>query len=457
MEFITQPYMIAFWFGGLTAISLPIGAMLGIWAKPPTRVVAAIMAFGAGNLLSALTLELIEPAFRRTGFWPISIGCVLGCLVFVSLNAVLENNGGYMRKVSTLVAHLKAQKRKRMREMVERLGNVDILRMLPPEEVHHIIPSMEDRKFEAGTVIFRQGDFGASLYIIEDGKVRVSATDDEKGKEVKVAELGKGETFGEMALLWDKHRTATVEALTDVSVWEIHREDFDDIIESSPLMRKRIEELAEQRKAGLPESARMNIGKWKETVVKSLEEEDVRPSSVEMDRALEEGKAGGGAALSMWLGIFLDGIPESLVIGASIIAAPASPALIGGLFFANLPEAMSSGTIMKRQGNSTGKIFWMWMSLAVVTGLGALVGNITFVGVSHMTLAVVEGLAAGAMLAMIAQTMLPEAYEQGGWLVGILTVLGFLSALMFRALGTAMSSPPAEHHARMLLNAVGLC
>jgi len=442
MEFFTKPYMMAFWFGSFTAISLPIGAMLGIWLKPKARIVAAIMAFGAGNLLSALTLELIEPAFNRTGFSPIAIGCILGGIVFVILNQMLEKSGGYMRKASTLISHLKVKKRKQIHDLIEKLSKVDILRMLPPEEVQHITSAVEDRKFQKGNVIFRKGDPGTSLYIIEKGRVSVSLEDE------TISELGPGETFGEMALLWHEPRTATVKALSDVELWEIHREDFDDLIHTSTRLHEEISKLANQRKEGLVLASKVNAEEWQKIARQSIHEADLRPTALEIKHALKEGHGGGGAALSMWLGIFLDGIPESLVIGASMIGAAVSPALIGGLFFANLPEAMSSGTMMKNQGTSTSKIFWMWMSLMIITGLGALVGNIAFVGVAHSTHSLVEGLAAGAMLAMIAQTMLPEAFEQGGWLVGILTVIGFLSALLFRALGEA----PAHHEALLNLS-----
>jgi len=111
-----------------------------------------------------------------------------------------------------------------------------------------------------------------------------------------------------------------------------------------------------------------------------------------------------------------------------------SLAFIAGVFLANLPEAMSSAVTMKRQGSSSGKIFWMWMSLCVMTGMGALVGALIFPahpeGALRYFISGIEGLAAGAMLTMIAETMLPEAYEQGGGtIVGLSTLIGFLAAL----------------------------
>lgn len=447
MEFLTKPYMMAFWFGILTAVSLPLGAMLGIWLKPSSRVVAAIMAFGAGNLLAALTMELVEPAFLLTGFWPISIGCILGCLTFVGLNQALDNSGGYMRKASTLVSHLKKKRRKHLNELLDKLSRVEILRALPPEEMHHILPSVEDRQFKAGSIFFHQGDPGDSLYLIESGCVRIDAA----GAENKISDLCEGQTFGEMALLWHEPRTATATAVTDTLVWEIHREDFNSILDASPALREQVTALAEKRKAGLAAITGMDAAQWKKAAAQNVHEEDMRPSALEITAALEKSHSGGGAAMSMWLGIFLDGIPESLTIGASMIGKAVSPALIGGLFFANLPEAMSSGTMMKRQGLSTGKIFWMWMSLCIMTGIGALLGNLLFVGLPASTHSIFGGLAAGAMLAMIAQTMLPEAYEHGGWLVGILTVLGFIVALMFRAMGHE-TGHTAQHTLNMLIH-----
>ena len=136
--------------------------------------------------------------------------------------------------------------------------------------------------------------------------------------------------------------------------------------------------------------------------------------------------------------ITLDNVPmspaESLTIGASMIKTAISPALIGGLFLANLPESMSSAVLMKNQGTKSSKIYWMWILLMIMTGAGALIGNICFEALPLHYHSIFGGLAAGSMLAMIAQTMLPDAYEHGGWLVGIMTVLGFLAALFLHSL-----------------------
>ena len=77
----------------------------------------------------------------------------------------------------------------------------------------------------------------------------------------------------------------------------------------------------------------------------------------------------------------------------------------------------------------------MWGSITLITGVGALLGNLFLAGVTPSQIALVEGLAAGAMLTMIAETMLPEAYLKGGSVVGLATLFGFLAAISFRALG----------------------
>jgi zinc transporter ZupT len=146
---------------------------------------------------------------------------------------------------------------------------------------------------------------------------------------------------------------------------------------------------------------------------------------------------GKGAAMAIWLGILLDGIPESLIIGIlSGSITGISLAFIAGVFLANLPEAMSSAVGMRKGGMAFLHILLMWGSLCIITGIGAVAGVLLFRQAtgeaSYLILSAIEGLAAGAMLTMIAETMLPEAFEQGGAIVGLSTLLGFLTALIVK-------------------------
>jgi zinc transporter ZupT len=143
--------------------------------------------------------------------------------------------------------------------------------------------------------------------------------------------------------------------------------------------------------------------------------------------------------MAIWLGILLDGIPESMIIGMlSASVTGVSLAFISGVFLANLPEAMSSAVSMRRSDMKIGRIMTMWGSLCLFTGLGAVLGAVLLpadpVGTAFYWIAGIEGLAAGAMLTMIAETMLPEAFEQGGAIVGFSTLLGFLAALLVKLL-----------------------
>lgn len=142
-----------------------------------------------------------------------------------------------------------------------------------------------------------------------------------------------------------------------------------------------------------------------------------------------------GAAMAVYLGILLDGIPESFVTGADVLVAGSiSISLIGGLFLSNLPEAISSAAGMKEQGMKIAKILGMWTSLMVFTGIGAGLGAVLLEGASDAVSALIEGIAAGAMLTVVAETMLPEAFHKGGGVVGISTLVGFLATVYLNTL-----------------------
>jgi len=151
----------------------------------------------------------------------------------------------------------------------------------------------------------------------------------------------------------------------------------------------------------------------------------------------------GQVGLAIWVGILIDGIPESIIIGilaGSNRGTSHSIAFILGVFLSNFPEALSSSLEMKRQGMPNLRIFLMWASLCLITGLGAMVAAAVFprgedLSEGYILLNMgIEGVAAGAMLTVIAQTMMPEAFAQGGDLTGIATLLGFLSSLTVKLL-----------------------
>lgn len=144
---------------------------------------------------------------------------------------------------------------------------------------------------------------------------------------------------------------------------------------------------------------------------------------------------GESAPVAIFMGALLDGIPESVVIGAGFITlANFSPTFVVAVFLSNLPEAMSSAAGMTRAGFAVARIFMLWGSLVLASAVAAALGNAFLIGAPPTVLTFVEAVAGGGILAMLASTMMPEAYEHGGPMVGLATIAGFLSAFFFTAL-----------------------
>ena len=148
-----------------------------------------------------------------------------------------------------------------------------------------------------------------------------------------------------------------------------------------------------------------------------------------------DGGQGGGSALAIVLGTVLDGIPESMVIGLTIFEGGAvGAAYLAAVFISNLPEAISATSGLARGGWAKSRILGMWTAIAVTAGLSSLAGYALFQDSPPDTVAFVLAFAAGAILTMLAQTMMPEAYKHGGKLVGVVTTLGFAVAFAIHTL-----------------------
>jgi zinc transporter, ZIP family len=147
------------------------------------------------------------------------------------------------------------------------------------------------------------------------------------------------------------------------------------------------------------------------------------------------GDEGGGNPLSIVLGTVLDGIPESMVIGLAIYEGGAvGAAYLAAVFISNLPESISSTSGLLSSGWKKSRILWMWITIALVSGLASLAGYGLFQDSSPEVVAFVLTFAAGAILTMLANTMMPEAFEHGGKLVGIMVTLGFAVAFTIHLL-----------------------
>jgi ZIP family zinc transporter len=232
------------WFAGS---SLILGALLGYYLHMGQRIISSIMAFGSGVLISALSFELIDEAYKRGGFYPTAIGFIAGALIYTFATLVLVKHG--------------AQKRKR-----------------------------------------------------------------------------------------SGHRQAS-----------------------------------------------------------------------EVDSS--------GSGMAIAIGALLDGIPESIVIGISLISGKTvSLVTVFAIFISNVPEGLSSANGMKQAGRSKKYIFSLWFAIAFISGLASLCGYSFFGHLGPKVISSTTAVAGGAILTMIVDTMIPEAFEEEHEWAGLFTVLGFLIA-----------------------------
>jgi zinc transporter, ZIP family len=145
------------------------------------------------------------------------------------------------------------------------------------------------------------------------------------------------------------------------------------------------------------------------------------------------GPAQSGRALV--LGIILDGIPESLVLGLTVLeAGTVSAAFLVAVFIANLPEAIAATAALERAGRDPRRIMRFWALVALGFGAASLLGYVVLDSASPRTVAIVLAFAAGAVLTMLVNTMIPEALHHGGKVVGFVTTLGFALAFGISAL-----------------------
>ena len=249
----------AFTWGLIAGAALVIGAAVGWYARVPRRIIAAVMAFGSGVLISALSFDLMDEAFRRGGFAATAVGFLAGASVYTAANVWLERRGAKHRK--------------------------------------------------------RSGENGAG-----------------------------------------------------------------------------------------------------------------QPS--------EESHEGSGTAIA--LGALLDGVPESMVIGLSLLEGGAVSAVaVAAIFLSNIPEGLSSAAGMRQAGRSPAYVFGVWGGIAAISGVAALAGYAFFRHAAPDVVAATTATAAGAILAMLVDTMIPEAFEVAHTYAGLVTVAGFLAAFALTKLGGA--------------------
>jgi CRP-like cAMP-binding protein len=371
-------------------------------------------------------------------------GCITGGFLFFILNEALNSQGGYLRKVSTTISYLNHKRNNRIHMAIKRLSKIKLFRHIPKSHMAELVKHIRQVHVKAGNTLFHKGDMVKRIFIIEEGSAALM--DDTTLLETVEA----GHMIGQKAFLSQQPALFSVIAKTTIKAFEITYIDFmavhDNCPELQQIMEKEsaIELMADQNHQTAVTNGTLHHEDWAEEVTDNIRPVSYVPSQTEINEAAKKHDS---APLSIWLGIFLDGIPESFVIGAgflillttklasgAVVFADAVPyTLIAGLFLSNFPEAMSSSIGMKKMGWKAGKILLLWTSLLLMTALGASFGYFYGEKIPNYIEIGIEGLAAGAMLTMIAQTMIPEAVHIGGSRVtGLSTLFGYIAAVGFK-------------------------
>jgi zinc transporter ZupT len=443
--------------GAVSAASLPLGSLVGLKVRFPSWVIAILAAFGAGALIAALSVELVAPTamaltepghgaeagHARLNFFALLVGGVLGGMLFVTLDAAVNQKGGYIRKTSTTLAHMAARRREEVSKMMQDVLAVPPFDALPAELGPTLASMLTPVAFKQGAVVLGPGQTPAEGYIVLEGEFEIEIAGGEYGS------IGPGTMLGVLALFVPGLASrGTLKAKTAARCLALKREDAEHLKELSPEFEQALRSLAGERLDQLEHHLTAQLEKareWAHQAAGAMRLGSEVPA-LAIRRAHAEHP---GSPVAVWLGILLDGIPESLVIGAGLFALlTAHPAaeslrfaqvipytLVAGLFLSNFPEALSSSANMLAGGLTRRRIFLMWFALMVMTALGAGLGFLLAGVLSETWLVFAEGVAAGAMLTMIAAAMIPEAAAHGKpSAVGLSTLAGFLAAVLFKLL-----------------------
>src|SRR5215212_3814700 len=156
-----------------------------------------------------------------------------------------------------------------------------------------------------------------------------------------------------------------------------------------------------------------------------------------LDRYIE-GASGGVSAFGLLAGVTLDGIPENMALGVSLLETSGAGALtlLVAIFFSNLPEALGGAVGMRQQGRSRRFAIGVWSATAVVLAAAVVLGNFALsgMGMEERPLAMLLSFAGGAVLASLADTLMPDAYREGGKWVALATTAGFILSFLISAI-----------------------
>jgi zinc transporter, ZIP family len=151
-------------------------------------------------------------------------------------------------------------------------------------------------------------------------------------------------------------------------------------------------------------------------------------------RKSQDGSPQDAGPMALVLGALLDGIPESAAIGVTLVGGGSiGVAVVTAVFLSNIPESLSASSGMRKDGRSTRYILGLWTAVLLASTVSAALGFVVLGAAPAIVVAVTQAFAAGAILTMLADTMVPEAVEHAGALVGLVTAVGFTLAFLLSA------------------------
>ena len=162
--------------------------------------------------------------------------------------------------------------------------------------------------------------------------------------------------------------------------------------------------------------------------------EKLDPDAAASDRAPSPASTSGAAGFALLAAVTLDGVPENVALGLSLEEGTGGLALLAAIFASNFPEALVGSASMRAQGRSTRFVLGTWALCAVLLTVAVVVGAGPLSGTSPETISLPLAFAAGAVLASLADTLMPEAYEKGGPLVALSTTFGFVLSFVLATL-----------------------
>ncbi|MCC2030843.1 ZIP family metal transporter [Microbacterium allomyrinae] len=156
------------------------------------------------------------------------------------------------------------------------------------------------------------------------------------------------------------------------------------------------------------------------------------PANIVARRAHSRLAGGAGAAIA--IGALIDGIPESIVMGLSVLQGGISIPIVAAIAISNFPEGLGSTAALKRSGSSARSVALLWGGIAFITVAASVLGYVAFQSASPNLVALITTIAAGGLLAMVCNTMIPEAFDEQRALTGLWATIGFLGAFLLHEL-----------------------